>query len=104
MKINNRLNILINEYSNFYLGSIRSESLLMSLKTLSADMVLQENAMSSLSPNIQKPKVVADRIKEVERDCQILESRLKTTKDLIFAEEGGEEALNAWVWKPELNN
>ena len=40
----NKINILLNEYSNFYLGVIRTEGLLSALKKLPEDMILEKRS------------------------------------------------------------
>lgn len=100
----NKINILLNEYSNFYLGVIRTEGLLSALKKLPEDMILERDQIVSSGPGLPptlKNKIVKDRIEEVERDHKILSARLEITKEMLKSTPGGEESLKNWKWKPQ---
>ncbi len=98
----NKIKVLLNEYSNFYLGVIRIEGLLKALKTLPADMIMEKNEIVPSGPGLPpiiRDKTVKVRIEEVERDYKILSARLKAIKETLEAEPGGEEVLKNWVWE-----
>jgi len=100
---NNRIKILLSEYSNFYLGVIRIEGLLKALKKLPEDMILQKDEIISSGPGlppIMRDKTIKIRLEEVERDHKVIIVRLQVTKEMLEAEPGGKEALEKWIWTP----
>lgn len=98
----NRIKVLLNEYSNFYLAVIRTEGLLKALKTLPSDMVLTKDEIISSGPGLpptMRDKTVEIRLEEVEGDQKVLTARLQVTKEMLEAEPGGAEILKSWVWE-----
>ena len=98
----NKINILLDEYSTFYVGVIRTEGLLKALKQLPDDMILERDKIVSLGPGMPPAmtnKTVKDRLEEVERDNKILSARLGVTKEMLKSTPGGKEALENWKWK-----
>ncbi len=102
----NRLKILLDEYSNFYLATIRNESLLKALKTLSPELKLEPKVEPSTPgmPPVVIERTVKDRIVEVKRDYLLLSARLKVTTQIIEGEPTGKEELAKWVWEPPKEN
>ena len=98
----NRIAILLNEYSNFYLGAIRLDGLQKALKTLPPDMILEKNEIVSSGPGLpptMRDKTVEMRLVEVDRDHKILKARLQVVKEMLETEPGGKESLEKWVWE-----
>lgn len=102
----NKIEFLLNEYSNFWMGMIRTEGLLKALKKLPEGMILEKNQIVPSGPGLpptMKNKIVKDRIEEVERDNKVLSARLESTKEMLEAEPGGAEAFKKWQWQPPKN-
>jgi len=97
----NKIEFLLNEYSNFWMGMIRTGSLLKALKKLPEDMILEKNQIVPSGPGLpptMKNKIVKDRIEEVERDNKILTVRLEAVKEELEKIPGGKDALDKWKW------
>jgi len=100
----NKIEFLLNEYSNFWMGMIRTEGLLKALKKLPGEMTLEKNQLVPSGPGLpptMKNKIVKDRIEEVERDHKVLTARLESTKEMLEEMPGGKEALKKWQWTPQ---
>jgi hypothetical protein len=100
----NKIKFLLEEYSRFYRGVIRTEGLLRALKELDPKLILEENEIipsgAGLLPTM-RDKTVEIRIKEVETDLKVLTARLSVTKKMLEEEPGGKEALEKWVLEKE---
>lgn len=99
----NKIKFLLNEYSNFYLGVIRTEGLLKALKKLPGDMILKKDEIVSSGPGLPptlRDKTVKIRLEEIERDHKVLIARLQVTKEMLEAEPDGKKALEKWQWQP----
>ena len=102
MALTNRLTILLDEYSKLYLATIRNESLLKALKTLSPEIKLEPRIAPSAPgmPPVIIEKTLKDRIIEIKRDYLLLSARLKVTVQIIEEEPDGKEELKKWKWSP----
>lgn len=101
----NKVEFLMGEYSNFWMGVLRTEGLLNALKKMPEDMILKANQIVPSPPGLPptvKNKVVKDRIEEVERDNKVLVARLEAIKEMLKKYPGGVEAIKEWKWSPEI--
>jgi len=94
----------LSEYSNFWMGIIRTSVLLGALKRLPEGMILKKTEIPGLPPNMQQVKTVRERIEEVDRDNKILTARLETTKEELEKIPGGKAELKKWKWEKSQDN
>ncbi len=98
----NKIEFLLSEYSNFWMGKIRTEGLLRALKKLPADMILRKDEIVTQGPGLPpafRDKTVKDRIEELGREDKMLGARLETTTEQLAELPGGKEAIKNWQWK-----
>lgn len=96
-----KIKILLDLYGTYYPKLVDTEVLLKALKKLPASMQL-EPKFTRAGPRMPPMEVamnVSERIKELERDQQVLSVRIDAIKDELKATPGGIDAFKKCEWK-----